>query len=163
MTGRSIPRAGTTTRVAVSRPAGCFVAAGVGAGETPGSTEPDGDGDGNTDADGDSSATSSVGSSTTSGVGTTTVPAVVGPGYVSRPAVMRTTPSAVSSAGRIRDVRVLRKAMGRESYWSTVNHALRPVVLVRSCPMGGKTAIGGGLVMGLLVGAAIVAGVVVLT
>src|SRR6478735_6281363 len=101
MMGRSIPSAGTTTRVAVSRPAGCFVAAGVAAGETPGSSETEGDGD--ADCDGDSRATSD-GSSTMSGVGTTTVPAVVGPGYVSSPAVISTTPSAVSSAGRMRDV-----------------------------------------------------------
>jgi thiol-disulfide isomerase/thioredoxin len=53
--------------------------------------------------------------------------------------------------------------MGGESYWTTRIHALWPVVLVRSCRMGGKAAIGGGLVMGLLVGAGIVAGVVILT
>jgi len=62
----------------------------------------------------------------------------------------------------MRDVMVFRKPMGGESYLSPGIHALRPVVLVRSNAMGGKAAIGGGLVMGLLVGAAIVAGVVVL-
>jgi cytochrome c biogenesis protein CcmG, thiol:disulfide interchange protein DsbE len=53
--------------------------------------------------------------------------------------------------------------MGGKSYWSLRIPALLPVVLVRSGGMGGKAAIGGGLVMGLLVGAGIVAGVVVLT
>ena len=63
----------------------------------------------------------------------------------------------------MRDVTVFRKPMGGESYVSTGIPALRPVVLVRSLAMGGKAAVGGGLVLGLLVGAAIVAGVVVLT
>ena len=77
--------------------------------------------------------------------------------------MISTTPSAVSSAGRMRDVIVFRKPMGGESYLRLGIHALLPVVLVRSLAMGGKAAVGGGLVMGLLVGAAIVVGVVVLT
>ena len=70
--------AGTTTRVANSRPSGCVVGSGEAAGETPGSSEGDGDDDGEADGDGDGSAAD--GSSTLSGVGATTVPAVVGPG-----------------------------------------------------------------------------------
>src|SRR3954451_23615662 len=112
MTGRSMPSAGTTTRVAHSRPDGCFDGAGLGAGVTPGASEPDGDGD----AEGGADGSWSEGRSTISGVGSTVVPAVVGSGYVSSPAVMSTTPRAVSSAGRIRDVTVCRiGGIARES------------------------------------------------
>src|SRR5215218_10042044 len=115
MIGRSMSRAGTTTRVAISRPDGWEVGSGVAAGETEGSCEPDGDGHGDGVA-GCWVAVTSDGASKTSGVGSTPVPAVVGSAYVSRPAVIRTTPSAVRSAGTIRDVSMLKTgAMASES------------------------------------------------
>src|SRR5215211_6649995 len=111
MIGRSMSRAGTTTRVAISRPDGVGVGSSVGAGETEGSSDTDGDGDA-----GGCVTVTSEGASMISGVATTAVPAVVGSGYVSRPAVMSTTPSAVSNAGTTRDASTLnRGAMAGKS------------------------------------------------
>ncbi len=97
--GRSIPSAGTTTRVATAGSPEV-----VGSGETPadGSAlvpaegSPLGSADGAKDGASLGTIASAVGDSTTS------APTVLGSEYASRPAVTRTTPRAVTMAGRRR-------------------------------------------------------------
>src|SRR5215210_5287411 len=112
MTGRSMSKAGTTTRVATARVPGFKVGSGVACGvglapaDEDGLAETDGDAESDGTADGVALAFATslgLGSRVSmTGVSLGSGPAVVGSAYDNRPPVSSITPKAVRSAGTTR-------------------------------------------------------------